>query len=403
MVAAIPRQNVIDLPAMYLLNRAGMDYCVGKQVPLRDLRDFDGERGVGFEWQRCSADSLERLVRGRMLSSIEMRRPDFISARPSIIMMTRLILEGLLRSRFNYQLKRDLVSRPDIAAMLARPPIAAIFASRSSIDEGLRSGGGRLSTLVGDIGAECSSRAARGEWFEEPEEGLERCARLIEAIVPETRLLASLAGEVAVRTVAETVMAYAGRMELAGQLSLFLMEFIQVAEKAYLLSMAEYDRYVRSHPEELPRLFAEPSFRERLFDIAARRGESMALRVSFPSVPGDRGVPRCLEIAVRTKGLVGCGDWALEADKGPGRREKSVRRMDLATLLRNVARDDEYAELSLAYHASLESACTARGMAFSSSVALDGMKNETVATMRVDVHAPSRAGAISPNPGSKAR
>lgn len=387
MQGVITRGNVIEMPAVYLLNKDGASYCARENVPLRDMRDLDGERGVGFEWKRCRADALERLVRGRLLSRIEVRRPDFISARPQIILMTQAILDGLVSSRFNYELKRELVSRPEIARSLSRPPLAKVFASKASIASALVSRRASIALVVTALSSDCASLAAGEGVFDEPEEGLGRCASLIGSIAPESLLLAALIGDEARSVLARSVVECAGRMELAGELSLFLMEFIQVAEKAYLQSMAEYDRYARSHPEELQRLLSDAAFRERLFDLATRRGESMALRVSFPSVPGDRGVPRCLEIAVRTKGLVDCADASRELERDSRRREKAVRRMDLSTLLHGVARDDGYAELSLAYHARLEEACASRGMAFSSSVALDGMKNETTVVMGVDVHA----------------
>jgi hypothetical protein len=366
------------MPAKYFLNKAGVDYCLRRRVPVRDLHDIAGERSVGFEWQRCRPDAIEQLVGGNMLSHIEIYRSDFISARPHIIAMTQSILDGILISRFRGRVMRSMVSSPRIADAIRSPSAAAAFTNKASISSALAAASERLRPLLSSTNALCASSALS---FDDPEEGKRNCAELVSSMTDDALLVLAIGGEEAAQLVAGTVATYARRMSLASQLSLFLMEFIQIAEKSYFQSMAEHDRYVRAHPDELPRLLAEPSFRDRLIEIASRRGEAMVLRASFASLPDERGSPQCLEIAVKTKGLIGYDAEMRER----GKKGKSVKRTDMSSLLKRVARDDEYADLSLAYYAGLEDACNREGMSLASSVSLDEMKNETVATMRIVV------------------
>ncbi len=379
LVAVGTRSDSFDIQAKYFLNQNGINYCLYNHIPLRDLHGWDGERGTGFAWRSCRADSLKHLVVRNMLSHIELDRSEFISARAPLIGMTRLFLAGALIARFRPELKRLLVSNPHAARLLAAPSALAIFASRDSIASAIGSQVVRISSLRDAVATECIRSATGGACFDDAEEGLGWIAELIDAIDKETLLLLTLLGPAGIDRAAETVLTYAKRVGLAGQLSLLLMELIQVAEKSYYQSLAQHDRSARAHPEEIQHLLSEPEFRERLIKIAAQRGESMVLRISFAGLPGARSGSGHLDIAVRTKGLIGYGPQGQDAF---GHR-KSVKRTDLECLLKSVARDDQYAELSLAYYAGFEKACAQEGMAFSSSVVLDEMKNETVTTMSI--------------------
>ena len=350
----------IDFRAKYFLSPRGVDYCVGHRVPLKDLRGADGLKSVGFEWSRCRAASLERLVIGGLLESIELDRPEFLSVRPSLIAMIRSALHGAVVGRFRGELRRLL------------PPAA----------------GGAVAD-VSDVLRECARRAAPRD-PEADGSALRLGARLLGEADPGTLGLALSSAE-GLGAVADSVLAHASRMELAEQLALLLAEFVQVAEKSHMRNLADHDRYARSHPDELQDLLADSSFRARLIEAGERRGDVMALRVSFfegatgafetSGASCDPAWSGGIGISVRTKGII--GGTALPAPGG--KRWKSQRSTDLATLLKSASRDDGLADLSLAYYTSFEEACAGVGMGFASSVLLDGMKDETTATMRIGV------------------
>ncbi len=369
----------IDLPAKYFLNQNGIDYCLYNRIPLRDLHGWDGERGTGFEWRRCRTDSLKHLVARTMLSHIELDRTEFISVRAPLISLTQLVLAGALIARFRPELKRRLVSDPHAAELLAISSAKAIFSSRDAIAAAIKVHADRVSSLRVAVETECFHAARRNACFEDEEDGLRWIEALIDAIGTETLLVLSFLGPEGLDLAAQSILAYAKRIGLAGQLSLLLTELIQVAEKSYLQSLAQHDRSARSHPEEIQRFLAEPDFREKLIKVAVQRGESMVLRISFAGLPGERSGSSRLEIAVRTRGLIGYDPQ----QQNLFNRRKTIKQTNLESLLKSAARDDEYAELSLAYYAGFEQACTKEGMAFSSSVILDEMKKETVTTMAI--------------------
>jgi hypothetical protein len=256
-----------------------------------------------------------------------------------------------------------------------------LFSDQASVAAALRSRSAAIRELRAELRKSCEGMASRPGRFDDMAEANRLCMRLLNAADGDSMLILSLAPSGSIGPASETVLAYAGRMGLAEQLALLLVEFVQIAEKSYFRSMAEHDRYARSHPEELQRLLAEPGFRSRLIDAGSRRGDTMTLRVSFEDSRRSRGAPGDIEIALRTKGLIGRDS---RADPGT-KRGKSVKTTDLESLLKSAARDDSYADLSLAYYAGFEQACAGEGMVFSSSVVLDEMKNETTATMRIAV------------------
>jgi hypothetical protein len=378
---ASPGADQIDLPAKFFLNQKGVDYCVRSRIPLRDLRAFDGEKSLGFDWPRCHAESLERMVVGNMLLRIELDRSEFISVRSPLIAMTRSVLYGAVIGRFRVDLKRRLVSQPRTAKILVNPSISMLFSSPAALASALRSRSAEIGDLRAQLRQDCEGRASQPGRFDDVVEAKRLCARLLDAADGDSMLILSLAPSGSIGPAAETVLAYAGKMGLAEQLALLLVEFIQIAEKSYLRSMAEHDRYARSHPEDLPRLLAEPEFRARLIDAGSRMGDVMTLRISFGGSRHDQGAPADIAIALRTKGLI---DRVNRPDSET-KRGKSVRTTDLESLLKSAARDDSYADLSLAYYAGFEQACAGEGMVFSSSVVLDEMKNESTATMRIAI------------------
>lgn len=378
MVKSPTKTDTIDLEAKYFLNADGLDYCLKNRIPIRDLLGRDMGRSSGFEWRSCRVETLSRLVSGGFLSAVEATRPEFVTVRESLVKLAGVVLTGLLLSRFRADLWRRVSSDSSVASLAHLMREGGLSGRKAAVRLG---SGARLDALRSAIGAECAGAAAASGCPDEDGEPGARCGRLIAAIDEELLRMLALADAAPVGAVAQIVLAYAGRMGVAEYLSLILVEIIQLAEKSYLHNLAERDRYVRTHPQELQRLLATPSFRERLMEIAAIRGESMLLRVDLsPPLPGAGGLRR-MDISTRTRGLIGYGS---RNDVLNG-KAKAVRTMDLAALLSFAAGNDAGAKLGLIYYSNLAEACAKVGMLFSSSVVLDERKDETVASMSVTV------------------
>ena len=378
MVKAQPKADSIDLEAKYFLNADGLAYCLKNRIPIRDLLSRDMGRSSGFEWRSCRVEALSRLVSKGFLSAVETTRPEFVTVREPLVKLAGVVLTGLLVSGFRADLRKRVSSDSSVASLAVMlrdgEPLGRKAAAK------LRNGSW-IAALRSAIGSECARAGCPPGTMDEDGELGARCARLIASIDEDLLLLLALAEAAPVGAVAELVLAYAGRLGIAEYLSLMLVEFIQLAEKSYLHNLAERDRYVRTHPQELQRLLATASFREKLMEIAAIRGESMLLRIDFPpSLPGAGGRRR-MDISTRTRGLIGYGSRYDVLDG----KAKAVRTMDLAALLSIAAGNDAGAKLGLVYYSNLAEACAKEGMLFSSSVVLDERKDETVAAMSVTI------------------
>jgi hypothetical protein len=376
MVKSTLKSDTIALSAKYFLNDKGIEYCLWNRIPHREMHSYGNERASGFEWRSCRSDLLMKLVADDLLSSVEMTRSEFLSVRAPLIKLTHIILTGVLVSRFRSDLKRRFLSDPMVAALtflreggsLKRGAAAAKFENGKWIDSIRRA-----------IETEC----AKIQVSEDADEREVRkcCSQLISTIDEDTMLILACTGSSLLGVTAEATVAYATRMGIAELLSLMLVEFIQLAEKSYLQNLAERDRYGRTHPQELQQLLVNPDFRERLMEIAARRGESMVLNININAILPNQESRTRLDFSTRTRGLIG---YHSRYDV-VNHRVKEVKKMDLGSLLKIAAGNEQGAELGLVYYSNLTEACEKAGMAFTSSVILDESRDETIASMGVTI------------------
>ena len=369
----------ISIAAKYLLNEAGQKYCAQLKFPVRDLRTQDGVRAIGFDWKVCNIGLLKKLVIHGLVTTIEIARPEFVSARSNLIDLVRTILDGMLIKRFRPELKRRLRESPTAERLAADPGFVALVGDRAAVSTALRERAVWASALRASIEADCAARIRHAnENGTCDDEEMQRVSDLLEAIDDETALILTLGGSALVGTATEVIYSYARRMGIAEHLSLMLMEFVQVAEKSFFQNLAERDLYVRNHPEELEHLLGESSFRERLLKHAAQRDELMVLRLSFSGTVMNPAAPSVTEITVRNRGLIG---YASRKDV-MGRKLRMVKENSIEQIL---MADTEGGALGLLYHSLLAENCAAEGMGFRSSVVRDEAKDETIATLALSL------------------
>jgi len=373
----------IDVEARYFLTKAGERYCAQSRIPVKDLTTYDGERASGFEWRRCKVELLKKLVIYGLLTSIEITRFEFVSKRAPLIGLTRAMLTGILLKRFRAQLKLRLREHPAAAAVIANPSVALTAADRGALAAALAERSSWITALRASIEAECLSAFAAAP-LQGPEEEAERSrgmTDLIEAIDDETWLLMALTGPDLVGPVSAMVQSYSTRLGIAETLTLMLMEFVQYAERSHLLNMAERDRYVRAHPEELDRMLGEPEFRDKLLERAVERGELIFIGISFTGTILNPSAPTTVEIRVRNRGLIG---YASRTEM-INRRVKMVKESSLDQILQEQERNDPGAGLGLFYLSNLEEACAQEGIAFRTSIQRDEFRDETISLMSVTI------------------
>jgi len=372
-------EKPLDLPGKYVLNEAGQRYCSQLRIPVRDLRTFAGDRAVGFDWKVCKLDLLRKLVVHGLITTIEISRPEFVSARHALLDLTRTILSGILLKRFRPELKRRLRRTPEAARIASDPAFIGLVGDRAAMASALRRRAVWAANLRTSIEEECAARTRSGS----PEgtcdeDTLARVSSLLDEVDDETALLLALGGADLVGTAADVVYSYARRLEIAEHLCLMLAEFIQLAEKSFLTNLAERELFVRSHPEELERMLAEEAFRDRLRERAVQRNELMLLRMDFTGMVLDPSDPAAIRLTVRNRGLIGYGSRL----ENLGRRPRTVKENTLEQILKA---DEEGGGLGLIYHTLLREKCAAEGMDFSTSVIRNEKEDETVATLNLTV------------------
>lgn len=368
-------EKPLNLPGKYVLNEAGQRYCAQLRIPVRDLRTYSGDKAVGFDWKVCKLDLLRKLVVYGLITTIEISRPEFVSARHALLDLTRTILSGILYKRFRPELKRRLRQTPEAARIAEDPAFIGLVGDRAAMASALRRRAVWAANLRTSIEEECAARtrAASPEGTCD-DETQGRVSSLLDEVDDETALLLALGGADLVGAASDVVYSYARRLEIAEHLCLMLMEFIQLAEKSFLTNLAERELFVRSHPEELERMLAEEAFRDRLRERAVQRNDLMLLRMDFSGTVLDPSDPAEIRITVRNRGLIGYGSRL----ENLGRRSRTVKESTLEQILKA---DEEGGGLGLIYHTLLREKCAAEGMGFSTSVIRNEKEDETVAKL----------------------
>ncbi|MDP3179115.1 MAG: hypothetical protein Q8M76_14505 [Spirochaetaceae bacterium] len=149
------------------------------------------------------------------------------------------------------------------------------------------------------------------------------------------------------RTPGSAIERYARRMGIAEHLAILSMEFVQAAEKRYLLHLASKDPRARKEMDRIDGMLAHAAFRERLISHAAQRGELLVFRVEIEEA--------AVRVSIRNRGLLDLG-----AERGfEVRGAESV------------------------YHQRLSRECAVAGMGFGSSVSCDRTRGETLALIEL--------------------
>lgn len=365
--------SLIAFPAVYLLTERGERFFAQRRIPMRTLRLRDGATGYGVVWRSYKADHVRRFVSLDLVRRIEAQRPEFVSQRKEVMALGRETIFGALQRTFARQahdrIRFNLVSLgyPDTLNAGTgstddnRNAVAAL--RRLVLREGLRKlpSDGSLSveeieerklsmeSLVGYIGAQTY-----------------RLLRTASSSEDRHTLLAKL--------VDETV-GFAARFGVADYVALILMELLQYAERTQLESFAARDTYVRTHPEEMERKLADPSFRERLFQRAKSRKDLLSLTFGFPVQ--RQGHSQKLTIEVRNRGLLGYQNRRAILQQ----RRNQADSVTLQEFYESGSTEGYDAALGTYYLTFLDQACKAVGIEFQASVTRNEREEATVTTI----------------------
>lgn len=155
------------------------------------------------------------------------------------------------------------------------------------------------------------------------------------------------------------------------------MEFLQQAERAHFLNLAERDPLTRKSRQAIPELLADAKFRERLIAKARLQNEFLVMNMSFDGNPHNSRVGLAAEIAVRNKGTTNNSLRIESLSESPS----TGRKLSVEDMLTEEA--GALGDLSLLNLNALRELCKAQGIAITTSLTRDERLDETVASMRL--------------------
>ncbi len=371
------------LSGKYLLTHIGQRYCTSRRIPLRDLRLHSGVSGTGFAWNNFRPVFTQQLVSHSLLSDVDLERLEFMSKRSELIKATTHISRGFLQWRFKLEMKNFVENTSVIKSLYSSPAakristdkIAAFLKSRKQeillLQQHLFS---TVSALM-DKKKPCADklRTERKQSL-----GVFLASLSGESWFFLTLIFRSRSSDFFMSMLADYLLLSIERLEISDYISLLLVEFVQHAERAHLVNLGERDQYVRTHPEELNRLLADPRFRERLIQRAERKSELVNVHYGF-SAPEQTG-NELFSISVRNKGLIGYKSRAEVVNK----RSKQLVNTPLKQFLKESQFGAGTDSMAALYVTSLENACSSANICFDSHVCRDERKDETVS--RISLH-----------------
>jgi anti-anti-sigma factor len=361
-----PRE-FLSIEGKYILTEEGVKYCTQRQIPIRELRLYRGSTVAGFTWTSIDTGLLERFVTHGLLAGMELERTEFLDKRDQILRLTEVVFDGIAMKRFRPLLKLKLMEDETYRQLTGQaiPPekLRLAIKSRAEAIAGLRS-------EIEDLVVKQSRTASRP-----------KTSRLLSLVDDSVWFLltqgkADPHGALR-RRVLDALTDYSGRLELSESIALNLMEFLQQAERAHFLNLAERDPLTRKNPSGVHERLADASFRERLIAKAKLQKEFLVIGMSFDGNPHDGRAGLVAEISVRNKGTASNTLRTESLGDATGDKRRSAEAL----------MDDEMTaaleEMSLLNLNALKDLCRAQGISIETGLTRDERLDETVASMRL--------------------
>ncbi len=177
----------------------------------------------------------------------------------------------------------------------------------------------------------------------------------------------------------DALVAYSGRLELSEAIALNLMEFLQQAERAHFLNLAERDPFTRKNPQSIPELLADHRFRDRLVAKAKLQNELLVMNMNFDGNPHDSLSGLVVEITVRNKGVAG----NLSRTESLTKKSKDRTTHSLEEIFVEESSETGLENLSLLNLNALKELCREQNIVIETSLTRDERSDETVASMKL--------------------
>jgi hypothetical protein len=381
--------STIELPCKIFLSNEGRQYCNAKGVPLQDLFNREGQKGVGFNRPSLVAPLIQQLTANNLITRIESDGTEFISRRSSVIDTTKLIVYGILYRRF----------RPTLNAILLDSEVVRYLQTKGMLPlEGkkLKFDPATVAQFIEENGK--SIRAMKASLLftphrmidEHPKFDSEQKSRkkqitrkFVDTIEDDTWFLFNYVRRSSdkveiVHRLDQTVTSFMNKTNIADAIAFMLMELVQNAEMEHFKYLASKDNMARVKGDGIYEMLRDEDFRMRMKDRAERNKTLIHLVYHFDNLQfTDNSKKTRIRVSVTNKGRM---DVSRSRISG-GRRRKEI------TLTDHLQSDPDSLgnPMGMVYYSYLEEACREENVSLESSFTVDEAKNETTALMTVTI------------------
>jgi hypothetical protein len=146
------RKISIDLPLKISLTEEGVRFFMKHKKRFHSLRMADGTLEYGIPVGHVSPLNLQKMITAGYVSTVELARTEFITARRDVIDLTKLIVHGILYHRFDEEVFRTVLETNFVKNWNRTHPTKVIDGSmkfsNKLLDESPSTKGGKNSELV---------------------------------------------------------------------------------------------------------------------------------------------------------------------------------------------------------------------------------------------------------------
>ena len=386
------KKPLIQIPALFFLTDSGIEYCIRRKIPVRDLKTHTGRIESGFSWDGFNAKLAQRLISDKMIEGIEINRSEFLSKRSEIIDLTKLIVYGILYKKIRPALK-EVLYKSELIAKLKRNNPRAVVSEELKFDpriveKFINENAKAVRTLKAGLLYEPYSVIQRDNSLslDQKKSKMQITQKFVDVIDDNTWFLFHYISRSNDKMeifskINNILISFVQKTKIADYLALILMEILQNAEKSHFENLAIRDNMARAPGIEITNLLKDDNFREKL----RQKAEANRIYVSLYFNLGDKakkaGDRQRLSISVANKGLMG----ELERRSLQKKTKTEVKEASLADFLQSGEQDALSGGLGLLYLSYLEDACRKEDIVFDARIISDDQLEETIANMQVAI------------------
>ena len=380
----------IELPCKIFLSPEGNDYCARRDIPLQELINLDGIKGLGFNRHSVVAPLVQQLTANNLITRIESEDVEFISKRKAVIDTTKLIVYGILYRRF----------RPTLNAILLDSEVVRYLRSKGMVPlEGkkLKFDPKTVASFVEENGKAIRSMKASLLFnphkmidehpkmdSEQKERKKQITRKFIDTIEDDTWFLFNYVRRSSdkveiVQRLDKTVTSFMNKTNIADAIAFMLVELVQNAETEHFKYLASKDNLARVKGEGIYEMLRDETFRKKMKERAKASNALIHLVFHFDNLQyTDNSKRTRIQVSVTNKGRMEISGHSMH---GEGRRSKKISLVDhLQTDLESAGNP-----MGMVYYEYLEEACRAENVTLESSFTTDESRNETTALMTVTI------------------